>query len=970
MAVHGKRRAVLEMYRRRRPQDVPAEMIEAATARRSAGDPAGACAAALVDLDVDVAAITRWHGRETARLVVEDLHHVAPDLLRWNMPRALRDGSFITNLLLRRYPDGAHLSVGSVWKQPDRLRLLVATRREGTAELPDRSSGLYHLPRAYWDARYTGEIRDLCGAGPDRIPFHSHDGRLLNDVVAGPRPDDQDDPAALTEWLTLLWDKGRTGEALAACGIELALGEKDRWPQRPWVAVERLASDARRMLDEGVFEERLSQPRPPRTPTMWVECRDEGQAGTDIELTFGPKGRVTARLHSAEPGEPRQLGAFEYRHPIDFDLLRFGLARPGELHPAVAEALFPARPAAADSRPEPEPSGPFGPSASSVSSTSSASSPPPRSLSAPTPSPIPDDDWELIERAVRGDTAGVLASLDAGADPLVRDDAGQTLLHLLPLLDHEVLMARLLAAGVDVNTVDVQRHTALHAAAVRRRGLALAGSIAREPVEDLIGRLLNAGAVDLCHERGVPCPADAPTERRRTRPTAEEIERLRAAVRRHRYQTMAEYASALYAIGKDRREVLAECFGAPFPEEFFALADHFPPPGLARSDQRCFVWRLVLPPERGGPVPPTGSTIDDHVDKAVFERDPRLVPVLPTDDHHTEYGGLVLCYRLTDLARGEPTVYGTRPRGAGRIEQLGPSLLAVLHDYHTTAADRLEALRQLTPQHPDVEKLPEHRAALRLVETLLPAGAPGVTRSEPTAPFTTPVSGPVLARLRTEASREDYRSMSRLAWALYAAGLGPREVLAECFGVAFPEELFVISDADPQKSLPGYATALPWNLAVPPERGGPLVQAWSERRSELRILAWDPDLVPLTALYGDSRMVPGATPPERVPHADRIHCYRLSELAAGRSTVFGVPRHAAEAAEGELSVELSGSSILDVIHDYVTVQLRLDEWEIRQPGSWGADSIDESDVEGSRQAAAQIEALQREVADRLGTAEQ
>jgi hypothetical protein len=63
------------------------------------------------------------------------------------------------------------------------------------------------------------------------------------------------------------------------------------------------------------------------------------------------------------------------------------------------------------------------------------------------------------------------------------DISGQTLLHLLPHLDHELLLARLLAAGMDVNAVDVQGHTALHAAAVRKQQVT--GTIApREPVEE------------------------------------------------------------------------------------------------------------------------------------------------------------------------------------------------------------------------------------------------------------------------------------------------------------------------------------------------------------------------------------------------------------------------------------------------------------------------------------------------------
>ncbi|MEV4755360.1 hypothetical protein AB0J86_09635 [Micromonospora sp. NPDC049559] len=934
---------MLEMYRRTRPRDVPVEMVEAATARRLAGDVAGACAAARVDLDVNVAEIARWHGRETADRIVDDLQNVAPDLLRWNLPRDVDNGAPIGFGLLRRYPagGGANLMISTVRNQPGRLKLWVQCRREGTADLPDRVPGMYHLPQAYWDIRCTGELRGLCGGGPDRIPFHGLDGRLLDTAAAEARPDD---PVAMTEWLTLLWDEGRTGEALAACGITLADGERVRWPQRPWVAIERLVADGRRALDEGVFERGLSVRRPRSARTIWVECRDEGQAGTDIELTFGSGRRVTARLRSAPVGESRLLTAPEYRHPIDLDLLRFGLAGPEDLHPAITRALFPTRAAGTDRPSNRGAEGRPGPSGAVAARAGG---------------------WELMERAAHRDTAGVVALLDAGADPLVRDSSGQTLLHLLPHLDHELLLARLLAAGVDVNAVDMQGHTALHAAVMRRQELEHAGSMARKPVEDLIGRLRNAGGVDVCRERGAPCPADEVTERR-VRPTAEDVDRLRAAASRHRYRSMAELAWALYSVGKDRREVLAECYGAPLPDEFFALADHLPLPGY--KDLQCHVWRLALPANRGGPVPPTDSSLDDYDDEVAFERDPQLVPVLRLHDHHTEYGGFVLCYRLTDLARGEPTVFGTDPLDDdGRIERLGPSLLAVLDDYHATIVDRLEMLRRLAPQRDDVDALPVHRAALNLVRTLLPAGAAGVPRSELTAPFTKPVSERTLVRLRGGASRDDYRSMGRLAWALYAAGLAPHEVLAECYGVEFPREFFVVAEAGPGDVLPGDETNLPWNLAVPLERGGPAIRPRpSMWRAERRIFAWDPDLVPLLTLYGDDRVDHGAKEPQpRVPHGGLIHCYRLSELAVGRSTVVGVSRHAAN--EGrELSVEPCGPSLLTVLHEYVVARHRLDEWEIAQPWNRGAGSIDDMAVEESLERVAEIESLQHELAERTG----
>jgi len=870
------------MYRRTRPQDVPAEMIEKATARRLAGDVAGAFTAARIELEIDIAQVVRLRGHELADQVIDDLHHLAPDLLRWHLPRGLPDGGHVPDGVLREYPGegGAQLMVDRVRNQPGRLRLWVRTVGRG------RVPGWYHLPRAYWDARYTGELRALCGAGPDRIPFHDAGGNLLAVLPDGPRPED---PVAMTEWLTLLWDAGRTGEALAACGVTLADGQQDRWPKRPWVAVERLVADARRVLDEGVFDRGEHPPG-----TIWVECRDEGQAGADIELTFGPGELVTARMGRAD-GSWR-LTVTEFRHPIDLDLLRFGLARPGELHPAVTEALFPSQPAD-----------------------------PPAARIAP-----PAVGSELMDRAVHRDTAGVVALLDAGADPLVRDRSGQTLLHLLPHLDHEVLLPRLLAAGVDVNAVDVQGYTALHAAAAWRKQVG--DWFAKRTADDLIGRLRNAGGRDFCGRRGVQCRAGAPGRRRP--PSGADVDRLRAAAARPGYESMAELAWALYATGHDRRAVLAECFGVPFPDEFFALADHQPLPGHRRDDLRYQVWWLALPADRGGPVPAD----DDYHDRFVFERDPRLIPLLRLSDYRTEYGNVELCYDFAELAGGRPTIFGVSSLDRDApVERLGPSLLAVLHDYHATVVDRLEALHRPAT---------EQRDALRLMASLRPAGAPGVTRSEPTAPFLTPVSAETLARLRERASRDDYRSMARLAWALYAAGLGVDEVLSECLGVTLPAEFFVLAEGDLEEDTHGGATTMPWYLAKPLDQGGPvLVAATMTWRRERQIFAWDPDLLPVTELD------------------DVVHCYRLSELAAGRTTVFGVPADE----DAELSVELTGPSLLSVLHEQASHEHATAEWQLGRESNRGFGSIDHDDVDQARQVVLRIEELQRRVADTGGS---
>jgi hypothetical protein len=166
----------LSLWRHVREFAVPPSMIESATARRRVGDWAGACAAAHVDVDFNLRAVARTHGRELAALIRADLRHLAPDLLRWHMPRVRPDGLLrpgLTVSLARYEPAGA----GEVH--------LVARTPPGWADAGQRMSlALWHraVPRGHhphprpdprfrldlhrhlWDARRAGELRGRSGA--------------------------------------------------------------------------------------------------------------------------------------------------------------------------------------------------------------------------------------------------------------------------------------------------------------------------------------------------------------------------------------------------------------------------------------------------------------------------------------------------------------------------------------------------------------------------------------------------------------------------------------------------------------------------------------------------------------------------------------------------------------------------------------------------------------------------------------
>src|SRR5882724_7794331 len=157
----------LLLWRRVREFAVPPSMIDSATARRAVGDWAGACAAARVDVDLDLPALARTHGRELATRIRADLQHLAPDLLRWHLPRVAPDGLLRPGLTLSlaRYAapgGGVHLvaRTAPAWADAGQ-RISLAVWDE--ARPADRTGAHPHprpdqrfrldLHRHLWDAR-------------------------------------------------------------------------------------------------------------------------------------------------------------------------------------------------------------------------------------------------------------------------------------------------------------------------------------------------------------------------------------------------------------------------------------------------------------------------------------------------------------------------------------------------------------------------------------------------------------------------------------------------------------------------------------------------------------------------------------------------------------------------------------------------------------------------------------------------
>ncbi|WP_405711188.1 hypothetical protein [Streptomyces sp. NBC_00046] len=185
----------LSFWARVREFAVPPSIIETATARRHVGDWAGACAAAGVDVDLSPRSVARTHGRELASRLRDDLRHLAPDLLRWHLPRIaprglLRPGLTVT---LARYdtegPGGVrpvHLVVRTPPAWADAGQRIGLALWDGPDSGTEARRHPHHRPnprfrldlhRHLWDARRADELRARSGAdGPaagrrDAVPF-------------------------------------------------------------------------------------------------------------------------------------------------------------------------------------------------------------------------------------------------------------------------------------------------------------------------------------------------------------------------------------------------------------------------------------------------------------------------------------------------------------------------------------------------------------------------------------------------------------------------------------------------------------------------------------------------------------------------------------------------------------------------------------------------------------------------------
>ncbi|MFB7338253.1 ankyrin repeat domain-containing protein [Streptomyces adustus] len=495
--------------RRIRRYAVPGWMIERATERRLAGDWRGACAAANVDVALDLAEVAGRWGDDIAAALAEDLRHFVPDLLRWHLPRGGGGRTTLltdTTVVLARYHPSTpgegrltapylHITTPAMIDGPQRIALRFGTLKgEETAGVFVRSTQDWRHARHLWDARHTDELRERCGGGADRPPFFHADATPRGrDELPTADPGDAD-PAARSEWATLLHQQGDFQAAFAAAGLEL---DPTPPPGAGWLRTDPESLLAGMALNHTVLE---------------PEVRRRQAAGVGGRFLLAPHWKIYILLEPLDTGgllarivdrdgfkDVPLLAEALWRRLPDLDLMRAGGVVPEHLHPLVRRALFPAVQVPEGRVGPPGPTAPapvrvrcrgewhevgFRPGSLLRMPHSDEEQQRERALRAfggavagcfaveqtwtsgtgRLPKALRAQRSELFLRAQHGDTPGVLALLDAGVDPRVRDANGRNLLHVLNLLDHETLLPRLLAEGLDLEARDQRERTPLFVA--------------------------------------------------------------------------------------------------------------------------------------------------------------------------------------------------------------------------------------------------------------------------------------------------------------------------------------------------------------------------------------------------------------------------------------------------------------------------------------------------------------------------
>lgn len=310
---------------------VPPAMIEAATERRSAGDWRGACAAADVELFFNPGTLRRRYGGAVSDAILDDLQTLAPELLRWHLPRyAHGPGRLLAGLLIPLADYGgagtgltlAAATPGFALDAGERIILTVletcpsdvradagvglsAVLRAVHRRYADRYDLRRH--RMFWDAACASGLRELCGG----------------DAVGGAE-------------ILRLQDEGRVAEAWAAAGFEVTLGSP------------RTAPEEQRRLGQWLSSLPVNLPGLARRVSDMLPTVSEAviRCGNGALVLSGFNGDGPLAVEVAAPRSVRARGVVlpvipyaVWSRPLDADLFRLGLVETRDLHPLVGAAI-------------------------------------------------------------------------------------------------------------------------------------------------------------------------------------------------------------------------------------------------------------------------------------------------------------------------------------------------------------------------------------------------------------------------------------------------------------------------------------------------------------------------------------------------------------------------------------------------------------------------------------------------------
>jgi hypothetical protein len=462
-------------WRRVRRYAVPQRMIAECEQARDKGDWRAACEAARYDVDFEPSLAPE--AEAAAR-------HLAPDLLRWHLPRTLYGSTTLVSgrryLLIPDEPvhDGTVLlTVQAPGSVHDRQRLTLGAVR-GAAAL--RGGRAIPVPAYLWDVRHAHGLRAALGGTAGRLPLFTPAGEPLPEELIGVG----DDPPAPAE---------RALRAPRLAGGLTAAGTAVRSTGDGWSgtnAIMHHLDPVRLVHDAGWFAARLQEPTLAVYGTSYTYLKILTDTAP-MQVSW-----VRTRVDHGDPERlPPGLHADMLRVNADLELIRRGRLPAGALHPLVRDALFPGAPAVPSEAALPVDGelvrvrcegfwheievrlGRLDPLVHTPEERQRERAM--RAFGGPgigcfeveniwygAPGRLPRRlrayRADLWERLVHGGTRLLLELLDAGLDPHLRDSAGGTILHQLTSFDHRLVLPRLLTAGVDVNVRDRAGLTALH----------------------------------------------------------------------------------------------------------------------------------------------------------------------------------------------------------------------------------------------------------------------------------------------------------------------------------------------------------------------------------------------------------------------------------------------------------------------------------------------------------------------------